>query len=898
MAKWFAYSALMAGGYFLAGRFGQLLAVPPSYPTAIWPASGIVLAGLLLLGYRVWPGLFVGALLVNGWTPLLTAESFEAAQFALLKSASISAGATVQALTGAFLIRRFIGFPNTLIQDRAVLGFLLLGGPLACLIGASWGIATLAFMKEIDRSLIALNWWTWWVGDVIGVIIFAPLVLICFARPRRAWRPRLLSVALPLCVAFAVVVVGFVATQILQQSLAKPRFDAMTSNACQRLEEQILGHIEILHSVESFYSSSDNVERNEFAVFNRHIIARHPGTRAVAWLPMVMDEERKEFESRSRAEGQPDYVISELASDKSLVSSQKREEYFPIYYIEPQQAIEVSIGFDVASNPVWRDAMDDCRDSGQRVATCLSVLEGKDNKQLCMLIFEPIYSGGEVPSTVALRQSSLRGFVLGVFSVADTIRAALPKHDTNEFHFTINDESIGKRDRLIYAGKQDASAHKASEVAPFMMQEIVSTETIRIADLKWVCEFTPTSEFYASQTNRYTWLILACALSMTALLGAFLLILSGRTARIEASESRYLDLYENAPDMFVSIDMTTQRVVECNKTLTDATGFSRTEIIDRQIFQLFEKDSQTEVRRALASFLVNERIEDIELQLLCSDGHLIETSMNIVAVSDGHGDYAYCRAALRDITARKRIETQIKEQELELAHVARLSMMGEMAAGLAHEINQPLAAIAAYAEGAAIRIRDGKLDTKALTHVIGQISADALRAGEVIRRLRQYVRKREPDHCEVDMNELVKEVTHFVDPDVKHREVRIALDLEERLPTFNGDAVQIQQVLLNLVRNACEAMADTDPTHRNLTIRTQSNGQDIINVDVDDCGHGLPEDSSEEMFDAFFSSSESGLGMGLAISRSIIESHGGRIWATPLPEGGASFHFSLPASKE
>ena len=160
-AKWMLHLAIMVGAYFAAGRLGQLLAVPPNYATAVWPASGIALTGVLLWGYRLWPGVFFGALLVNGWTPVLDAGSIEAVASALLVPVSISAGATAQAVVGAFLIRRFVGFPNALVQDRAVLLFLTLGGPLACIVAATWGNMTLAIVGVIDGSHLLLNWWTW-----------------------------------------------------------------------------------------------------------------------------------------------------------------------------------------------------------------------------------------------------------------------------------------------------------------------------------------------------------------------------------------------------------------------------------------------------------------------------------------------------------------------------------------------------------------------------------------------------------------------------------------------------------------------------------------------------------------------------------------------------------------
>jgi len=337
-------------------------------------------------------------------------------------------------------------------------------------------------------------------------------------------------------------------------------------------------------------------------------------------------------------------------------------------------------------------------------------------------------------------------------------------------------------------------------------------------------------------------------------------------------------------------------VTECNNTFLEATGFSRKEIADRHIYDLFDADSRSEVRRARQLFLESGHAKDIELRLVCANGERMDSSMNVVAVVDEQDQSLRCRAVLRDITSKKTVESQINQQERELAHVARLNMMGEMATGLAHEINQPLAAIAAYAEGAVIRIRDGSSDCESLSPVLRRIAADAHRAGEVISRLRQFVKNQEPDRKNLNLNELVREVAQFVGPDTKRREVTLGLDMQEPLPVVSGDPIQLQQVLLNLVRNGCDAMSETDPADRHVTIRTRFDGQNEVELSVDDCGHGLPQDGDLKVFEAFYTTKKDGLGLGLAISRSIVESHGGRIWATPNVDGGTSFQFSLPTA--
>lgn len=184
---------LVAVGYFVAGRLGQLLAVPPSYATAVWPASAVAFVACFLWGNRVAPGVLFGAWLVNAWTPFLQATDLSLALHELVISFSISVGATIQAVLAATLVRHQTGPSNALIHDRQILYFLLLSGPVACLAGATWGVSTLALSGAISGVGIAINWWTWWVGDVLGVAIFSPLLMILLARPRTVWRPRVMS---------------------------------------------------------------------------------------------------------------------------------------------------------------------------------------------------------------------------------------------------------------------------------------------------------------------------------------------------------------------------------------------------------------------------------------------------------------------------------------------------------------------------------------------------------------------------------------------------------------------------------------------------------------------------------------------------------------------------------
>ncbi len=248
----------------------------------------------------------------------------------------------------------------------------------------------------------------------------------------------------------------------------------------------------------------------------------------------------------------------------------------------------------------------------------------------------------------------------------------------------------------------------------------------------------------------------------------------------------------------------------------------------------------------------------------------------------------------RDITAVRIAEEQSRQHQSELVHVCRLSTMGEMATGLAHELNQPLSAIANYASGCNRRLKAGIGDTDALVGAMGQISSQAARAGEIIRRLRSLVGKQEPVRSRVDLNELVREVRSFVEFEARKTGVAIELDLSRRPLPVEVDLVQIEQVLLNLIRNALDALQDTRSDRRRLVIRTRPEGAHKARVSVQDTGEGIVGEAIEHLFDPFYTSKASGMGMGLPISRTIVDDHGGKIWVTSEPGRGTTFHVVLP----
>jgi len=278
-----------------------------------------------------------------------------------------------------------------------------------------------------------------------------------------------------------------------------------------------------------------------------------------------------------------------------------------------------------------------------------------------------------------------------------------------------------------------------------------------------------------------------------------------------------------------------------------------------------------------------------EYRLRHSDGTYRSVVSRGIVRRDAGGKPCRMAGSLTDVTARRHADEEARRREIQLAHAQRLSTLGEMAAGLAHELNQPLAAIVSFARGCVRRLRGGETRPSDLLHPIEQIARQALRAGEVLQRYRNFVRS-DTRREWVDLNTLVREVSEFASAAALDERAVIRLDLARDTPPALVDAVQIQQVLLNLIRNGMEAMRGRG---REIWVRTRVAG-DAAEIAVEDAGGGIPEDIREQIFDAFFSTKTDGLGMGLSISRSIIDAHGGKLWPTANSGAGTTFHFTVP----
>jgi PAS domain S-box-containing protein len=325
-------------------------------------------------------------------------------------------------------------------------------------------------------------------------------------------------------------------------------------------------------------------------------------------------------------------------------------------------------------------------------------------------------------------------------------------------------------------------------------------------------------------------------------------------------------------------------------------GFSRKEAIGRLSHELLRTE------HPMAAELFEKLLERQgtwagELTQNTRDGQKVTVESRHVLLREADGR-RFVMETNRDVTERKRAEERLQRAHVELAHVTRMTTLGEFAASIAHEVNQPLAAIVTNGD---ICLRLLNHDVPNLEETRAALNAminNGMRASEIIRRLRALTKKTTPEKVELSINDVVGEVIPLVQPEMLSQRVSLHLELAPTLPFVLGDRIQLQQVIINLVVNAIESMGSVTDRSRELVIRSRSDAASQLIIDVQDTGLGIDPENVKQLFNAFFSTKPSGMGMGLSICRSIVENHGGKLWVSQNPGPGATFHFTLPSYRE
>ncbi|OQW74016.1 MAG: hypothetical protein BVN35_10950 [Proteobacteria bacterium ST_bin11] len=653
----------------VSGWAALRLALPPGYASPIWPPAGIALAAALVWGYKIWPGIWFASFLTNlfyGYdlSGSLTPQTVFVAM-------GIAAGSSLQALAGAWLSQRFMepGVPR-LDTGKTIFRYVILVGPLSCLIGACVGIGTLMGFAVLTASAIAPAWWNWWIGDCLGTIIISPLVFCLFAEPRMLWRPRLQGVAVPMVAMLAGLIVTFVLVLRAEDSRLQLQFDSNASAVNKALAENFAAALKASLSLDSFFQAVGPVDRDKFGVFANSVLTQNKHIQALSWVSRIANEQRASYEQSFLDQGFKDFTIKELGADRQFIKAQERAEYFPVTYIEPFASNSLALGFDLSSESVRREALTEARaNKAVSVTRPIQLVQDGQANQAVLLVM-PQYlakSSG--------MESVLTGFLSTVVRIDSLVNAAMQGLALEDMNVAIHYYDAENRTSLMYGALKAAKTGLTE-----------SRQSIRFANRTLEIIVQPEAAFLSTHASLLPWMVLLGGLLFTMLLSAYLLSATGRaatiaalvdkrTAQLDAANSslknayislaekgqKLHDLYELSPLGIALLDVH-GKFVEFNYAFQRMTGYTLEELKQLDYLSL-SADKEQDLDEQLTWLAKTGQYGSDEATFIHKKGRPVSLQLSGTKVAGAEGrDYIWFIA--EDVTQAKANKEVLRQSEL------------------------------------------------------------------------------------------------------------------------------------------------------------------------------------------------------------------------------------------
>jgi PAS domain S-box-containing protein len=925
-----ALGLLLTLSYFVTARLGLLLAIPPGYATAIWPASGIALAGLLLLGWRYWPAVLMGSMLVNINIALdnssLTLQS-------ILVTVAVGTGATLQAIVASQLIWRHTRGSLVLARERDIFGFYVLGGPVAHMIAPSVGVATLYFNGFIPSPAVVDNWWTWWAGDTIGALIFAPLVIMWLGRTAD-WASRRVIVSVPLLTMFIAAVATFIYANRAEWRDLRQHLTDDAGDVAQTIAKRVDVDVELLRAFGAYLQADTDTDREAFTRFASNVLTPREEIISLQWAPVVDQPNRQAFESAMRSKGLKDFSIWDTTPN---LPASERASYLPVELAAPSGR-ETSIGLDLRAANVAHPELQDTIETAitdkdiRAIPIALPELNDTANKRSGLLVALPVFDAHHYtkvdPSSGARNTtltSHLRGVVVATFNTSKLVYAAT--HDSallaaSSLIITDRNSNTG----IGFVTFQSAPTQSTSPYQRIDGEGIIFSE-IHTANRLWTLQFAPTLQYLTEHKPTASWLVLAGGLMFTALIGAGALLITGRGLSVELLVSQrtkeLAHINETLADEICD-HLNTEHALDKEREslkavlnnlhegilVYDSVGLLRIangaalrmhrEITGLELdlirgpspFAVFSADGKTPIAAndmPQAFALRGETVRDFEVVAQTSGREALCLSMNAQPLFTSDGKQHGAIVVVRDITDTHKIER----------------MKTEFVATVSHELRTPITSIRGslglLAAGTA-----GQLTDK-MQHLIEIALRNSDRLALLINDLLD-IEKIDSGNMRFDLQPHV--LRDLIEQSIEAnggyaQSFNVKLTVSDAIPLVyvSVDADRLLQVLANLLSNA----AKFSPTGANVDISAHTlvqHNTNMVRVCVRDHGPGIAEEFRSRLFqkfsqaDASDARTKNGTGLGLAISKSIIERLGGSIGYTTQVGAGTTFYFDLPISSE
>lgn len=902
MIKTFGCLVALATSYFVLGELGLLLAIPPGYATAIFPASAIAVISVLHWGRFALPGIWLGSFALNvaiAWQ----SNQLELNKQSFMVAASIGCGSLLQSWLSAGLVRwRIQDAWQRMDQDSDILAFLLLAGPVGCLTASTCGILTLLGFGVINPDESLFTWWNWWVGDSLGVLLFAPILLNLLYRRQPSWQTRLRSVMIPTFLLTIIIVVVYIYISDRESKLLKYRFAAYGESLSHLLNQQLQAYHETVGALARLMTIEPNLSQSQFTSFIQPIFSQHSDIHALSWNPVIYSKQRPAFEQHFSQENKlAELKITERDHTGKLVPALQRDWYVAVGYIAPLATNAKALGYDIASNPERLSAIRRAMESREMTATPPIRLVQDNDDHSGLLLLQPVYS------ELATRSAMPQGFAVGVFKIEEMLIQQTSQHLPAHLGLTIEDLGAEQGKRLIYSNHEPSFNGQ---------QALIWQKRVNFAGRQWQITLYPSAGFFASERSLFAWSILSTGLIVASMLQAMLLGMTGRSLAIERrvdeqtkeisektailqenqrhlqqEKAKYETLLQASGDGIYILNRAGQ-LVETNRKFCEMLGYRREELIG-QPMALWEALVDAENLRSLNQTNF-DKPNVYTAKHRCKNGEIIDVEISAKAVNI-HGEWLLWNAS-RDIGERNQLLQALTEAKEAAERAAQ--MKSRFLANMSHEIRTPMNGIIGLSElvlnmPSNPEMRDClekiAYSSKSLLGILNDILELSKLEADGVTLIRS------PFEMEFVITNLRNLFEHYAN--AKHLE--LITTVAPQVPkVLVGDALRLQQILSNLIGNAIK-FTDCGSVTVDVCLLRQRDRQALIQFAVTDTGIGFSEETQQKLFKPFSQGDNSitrkfgGTGLGLAISQSLLQLMGGEFSIKSECNRGSRFSFDL-----
>ncbi len=905
--------------YALAGLVALRLAIPPGYASPLYPAAGVALASVLLFGWRMLPAVALAAVFVN---LSLAADFAHPTPAWLLLACSIGCGAALQAWAGTLLVKRFTPQPLTLGEPREVVAFLLVSAA-SCLVSPVLGNAALWFTQTVPPANLPLSVATWWIGDLLGVLIATPVLFTLLGRPREAWAPRRLSLGLTLTLVTVLLVLGVRQVVTWSHERLQTGFDRDATSATLALAAQLKQPIHALRALHGVFIASDEVTSDEM-----HLAAQawlNDGVmQAMGWNERVPRENVPQFEAKARASGLAGYAVFDRTDLSASPGSPRLPgaraaatpdaEVIAMRYVEPMTTNAAALGVNVLSIPAARAAVEQARRTGAPVATAgFRLTQTPGNSPTFdpgVVIYQAVYK--PVAAGAAQRFEATRGVVFVTLRPSEQLKGLLAQVPAY-LSLCVVDTSAGALLRRL-AGRAGCE----DDAMP--LQHVRAVE---FAGRQWELRVQARPQDLPESNSADAWLFALVGLLSTAMLGGFLLIVTGRTRRIETavrertaalqaevqdrqvaeaalreSEQRFRNILNSVPIGVVYTDLQ-GNVRQTNPRYCTLTGYTEAEFVSMSQADYTHPDDVAQdndlreqlVRGDVPMFRRHKR-------LITRQGTTVWVQATVSLLRDANGKPRSIVGVVEDITEHLKLEEAERARE---AAEASNRAKSEFLSRMSHELRTPLNAMLGFAQ--LLELDQRHPLTAAQLPWVTQIQQAGWHLLEMINDVLDLSRIESGNvRLQIEtlvIGDLLSATLALVEGDARSRNIRISQEMIDGAHTLVGDATRVKQILTNLLSNAVKYNAESGRVH----IGCRMSSTDTVEIAVTDTGLGMTPQQLSELFQPFNRlgrerSTQPGTGIGLVISQRLAELMGGSLRARSVAGQGSSFILRLPCSPD